>query len=114
VATVAEIAIVKAGLPNDVATEHDWDDPKIAAIIDATDSTNHALRSIWDNIANNYLLAVDISESGSSRSMGVYYDRAMAKVKYYDDAIEKLVVDARARRQKISFGKIDRGGVPVE
>ena len=105
-ATEAEIAIVKAGLPNDVATEHDWDEPKLAAIIDATDSTNHALRAVWDNIANNYLLAVDISESGSSRSMGAYYDRAVAKVAYYDGLIDKAIEAARTNRQRISFGQI--------
>lgn len=107
-ASAEDIASVKLHLPSDAETEYGWDDDKISSAFDTSGNLNRTLRAFWNDVANKYLLHVDISESGSSRSMGVYYDRAMARVKYYDDllAVEDKV--AQVGRQRISFGQIDR------
>lgn len=108
-ATQQEIAEVKLHLPTDAESEYGWDDQKISDAFDASGSLNRTLRAFWNDVANKYLLHVDISESGSSRSMGVYYDRAMERVKYYDDLIAKDEQNAQVHRQRISFGQIERG-----
>lgn len=108
-ATAEEIAEVKLHLPTDAESEYDWDDQKISDAFDSSGNLNRTLRAFWNDVANKYLLHVDISESGSSRSMGVYYDRAMDRVKYYDGLIAEEEKNAQTNRQRISFGQIDRG-----
>jgi hypothetical protein len=107
-ASTEEIASVKLYLPSDAETEYGWDDTKISNTFDTAGSLNRTLRAFWNDVANKYLLHVDISESGSSRSMGVYYDRALERIKYYDGLIAEEDKNEQTNRIRISFGQINR------
>jgi hypothetical protein len=46
-----------------------WDDEKLAAAIDGTDTLNAAAAQVWYLKAGQYASLVDVSESGSSRKL---------------------------------------------
>lgn len=47
-----------------------WDDEKLSAIIDSTETLNSAAAQVWRLKAGQYASLVDVSESGSSRKLG--------------------------------------------
>jgi hypothetical protein len=77
-ATQEEIDQAKALVPETTLT-----DEQIGAIIDASECLNEAIAKLWGQLAGNYSSLVNISEAGSSRSMGDLHKNALAMAKYY-------------------------------
>lgn len=79
-ATSEEIAQAKSLVPETTLT-----DEQIGAIIDASKCMNEAVAKLWGQLAGKYSSLVNISEAGSSRSMGDLHKNALAMAKYYTD-----------------------------
>lgn len=60
-------------------------DTQLGDIIDASECMNQAAATVWGQKAGQYAELVDISEAGSSRSMGDLHKNALAMSKYYQD-----------------------------
>lgn len=60
-------------------------DDQIGAIIDDSDCMNQAIGKIWGELAGTLSNLVNISEAGSSRSMGDLQKNALSMAKYYAD-----------------------------
>lgn len=79
-ATQEEINQARALVPDTQLT-----DEQIGDIIDASDCLNQAVGKIWGELAGKLANLVNISEAGSSRSMGDLQKNALAMAKYYAD-----------------------------
>jgi len=79
-ATQEEIDQARALVPDTKLT-----DEEIGAIIDSSDCMNQAVGKIWGELAGTLSNLVNISEAGSSRSMGDLQKNALNMVKYYAD-----------------------------
>lgn len=79
-ATVEEITQAKSMVPDTTLS-----DAEIGAIIDASECLNQAVGKIWGQLAGVLANLVNISEAGSSRSMGQLSDNALKMAKYYAD-----------------------------
>ena len=60
-------------------------DAQIGVIIDDSDCLNQAIGKIWGELAGTLSALVNISEAGSSRSMGDLQKNALNMAKYYAD-----------------------------
>jgi hypothetical protein len=58
-------------------------DEQIGVIIDASKCMNEAVGKMWGELAGHYSNLVNISEAGSSRSMGDLSKNALAMASYY-------------------------------
>jgi hypothetical protein len=87
-ATPEQIEAVKDLLPDDAA-DYGWDDDKISEQIDAGVTGNALLLAFWDKVTSSTVGIVDMSESGSSRSLSQLNKQAMAMAKMYRDLLEK-------------------------
>lgn len=58
-------------------------DEQIGAIIDDSKCLNEAIGKMWGQLAGGMYQLVDISEAGSSRSMGKLQQNALDMAKYY-------------------------------
>lgn len=79
-ATTEEINQAKSLVPDTQLT-----DDQIGAIIDASQCMNEAVGKMWGQLAGTYSGLVNISEAGSSRSMGDLHKNALQMSKYYFD-----------------------------
>jgi hypothetical protein len=77
-ATQTEIDTLRALVPS---TE--LDDTELGLIIDASECLNQAAGKLWGQMAGGYAQLVNISEAGSSRSMGDLHKNALAMSSYY-------------------------------
>lgn len=73
-----------------------WTDAKLSALVDAWPTLNGAAASGWSTKAARFSELVNVSESGSSRSFGDLFARALQMAKYYRDldVVEDPPVDA--------------------
>lgn len=69
--------------------ESDWDDDKISMYLDSGESVYEVLRSYWTSKAAKLSEMIDVSESGSSRSMSRLYDNALRLAEYWDALVNK-------------------------
>jgi hypothetical protein len=84
VASEQAIAEVRENLPDDAG----WNDEKIGQVLDTfSGKVSRAVRSFWAKTAANTASLIDISESGSSRTLSKQHDNAVAQVKYWDGII---------------------------
>lgn len=79
-ATQEEIDQARALVPDTSLT-----DEQINTIIDDSDCLNQAIGKIWGELAGHLASLVNISEAGSSRSMGDLQKNALSMAKYYAD-----------------------------
>jgi len=79
-ATQEQIDQARALVPETTLT-----DEQISAIIDASECIDQAVGNMWGQLAGRYSSLVNISEAGSSRSMGDLHKNALAMSKYYLD-----------------------------
>lgn len=68
----------------DDAIEHGWNDAKIQGYLDDGKTPNRVAAIYWQKRAEQTAYLVNISESGSSRSMDSIYPRMLEMFKYYD------------------------------
>jgi hypothetical protein len=62
-----------------------WTDARLAAYVDANTNLFNAAAEIWGVKAGTYAGLVNVSESGSSRSLGDLLSQAQKMGKYYSD-----------------------------
>lgn len=80
-ATQDEIAAIRRMIAEQDETT--YADAVLAVRIDASDSLDALAAEIWSEKAASYSKLVNISESGSSRSMGDLYKNAMTMSKFF-------------------------------
>lgn len=68
--------------------ETTYTDAALSDILDAASSANGAAATIWTQKAAAASSFVNVSESGSSRSMGDLQKNALAMAKVFGDAVE--------------------------
>lgn len=79
-ATQNQIANLKLLVGDTTLTE-----AQLGAILDAAECENEAAAKIWGQKAAGFAELVNISEAGSSRSMGALHQNALNMAKYYAD-----------------------------
>lgn len=79
-ATQEEIASLRA-----LVGETSLTDQQLGAILDASQCENEAAAKVWGQKAGEYASLVNISEAGSSRSMGDLHKNALDMARYYAD-----------------------------
>lgn len=79
-ATPNEIANLKLMIGDTTLT-----DAQLGQILDAAECANAAAAQIWGQKAGDLSGMVNISEAGSSRSMGSLHQNALNMAKYYAD-----------------------------
>ena len=100
-ASPADIEAVKTLLDG---VDDPWDDTKIGTILDSAGSVAKAMQAFWSQRVNATYRLMDVSESGSSRSMSSIYKNAMEQLARWD----KIVSDERARTDQPSGVRIHR------
>lgn len=90
------------------ATVDDYSNTTLAAMLDSGLTLNAAAASIWRRKAATYAGLVDVSESGSSRSMSQLYKNAVAQATFFQDlANSETTTEVLAGRVRIKT--IERG-----
>lgn len=80
-ATADQLQQLKNMIGADAASQ--YTDDQLNAIIDANDTIEAAAAQVWESVAASYSNLVNISEAGSSRSLGSLYANALQMAKYY-------------------------------
>jgi hypothetical protein len=74
-----------------------YDDSQLSALIDDADSLERVAARLWNEKASKMATLVNISESGSSRSLGDAHKNALGMAKYYkglaDEAEAETPID---------------------
>jgi hypothetical protein len=86
-ATAGEIASFRLLIAE--PTEDPYTDAVLSDILDAATSVNGAAATIWTQKAAAAATLVNVSESGSSRSLGDLSKNALAMAKVFSDAVEE-------------------------
>ena len=81
-ATPEDIAIVKSQIPEE-SDAYGFDDNAITALLDGGLSTTATISSIWSGISAKSSNMVDVSESGSSRSLSQIHTNAQAMADWW-------------------------------
>lgn len=101
-ATTTQITTVRDNIaePNDV---NGWTDSRISAYIDAlaTDETEANLDlvsgRIWSVKASEFATLVNVSENGSSRSLGDLFKNAQARASFFNAQGETTIITVADR-----------------
>jgi hypothetical protein len=81
-ATADEIAEVREYVA-EPDNSNGWTDTRVGTFIDREDDLFLAAAAIWSATAGAYAGLVNVSESGSSRSLGTLIDNALKMVAFY-------------------------------
>lgn len=84
----ADIDAFKELLPSNPG-QYGWDDAYIGALLDSGITENSMLLKFWEKVAASTSDFVDMSESGSSRSLSQIHKNAVAMAKVYRDLVDK-------------------------
>ena len=98
---------VKANIPDD-ATEDGWDDTFIGNLIDSGVSITKVTLAFWTSRVGKLSTVIDVSESGSSRSLSRLFDQAKVA---YDAWLEKSKLEDNPpppTRYRAAFHKLKR------
>jgi hypothetical protein len=95
-ATAQEIEAAKDLLPPG-AEDYGFDEDKIAELLDAGTTGNAFLVAYWDKVATDTADLVDMSESGSSRSLSQIHKNALSMAKTFRDLLDKELNPAPTR-----------------
>ena len=106
-ATPEEIEAVKDTLPAD-AVDYGWDDDRISQAIDEGLAGNALFLAYWDRVTTSTAYLVDMSESGSSRSLSQVHKNAASLAKMYRDLLDKDTNPPSDRTRGIRSGVIRR------
>lgn len=63
--------------------DSDLTDEQLGVIIDSEQTIQGAAAQVWQSVAGEYADLVNISEAGSSRSLGSLHQNALNMAKYY-------------------------------
>lgn len=109
-ASEADIMIVQDNLPSEAIGEG-WDEEKIGLLLDSGLSTSKVVRQWWSNRSAATAGFVNVSESGSSRSLSDIHKQALGMLKYWDDVIrlEEQEAEEEETPGRIAFHRAVRG-----
>lgn len=82
-----DLDTVKDNLPPEAASAG-WDDSKITDLLAAGLTTSRVVLSWWSQRAAQTANFVNVSESGSSRSLSDVHKQAMAMLKWWTDKVQ--------------------------
>lgn len=68
--------------------ETDWDAARVETLLDQGNSVNQLMARFWNAKAAETSMLVDISESGSSRSLSTVHENAVRMARYWDDRVK--------------------------
>lgn len=108
-AELVDIASVQDLLPAEAA-EEGWNEEKITTYLDGGKTVYQVVLQYWESITGRLYTMIDVSESGSSRSLSRLYDNAKAQAEYWRDRI-KAEKDEEIQEENdriTTFGKITR------
>lgn len=89
-AEASDILEVQDLLPND----SDWGEDKITTYLDGGRTVPEVLLAFWRGRASKYSTMLDVSESGSSRSLSQLYQNAKSMIDYWQGVLDKDEADA--------------------
>ena len=81
-----------------------WGMERITVLLDQGQSVNQILARFWNSKAAETATMIDISESGSSRSLSTVHENAVRMARYWDDRV-------KADEDAASVVAVDRGRV---
>lgn len=103
----SQIDLVKVNLPDDL--DENWSDIAIGALLDSGLSITKVTLSFWASRVAKYSSLVDVSESGSSRSLSALFSQAKTA---YDMWFEKSKAEddlaSGVSRHRVAFHKAKR------
>jgi hypothetical protein len=76
-------------------------DEQLGEIIDRADSMNEAVQFTWESVAARSHTLVNVSEAGSSRSLGTIFDNSLKLAEYYRNQAASEEAALTARRTTI-------------
>lgn len=94
----ADILNVRDLLPAE-SSDEGWNDSKVETYLDADKTVFEVVQAYWESRAAQLYTAMDINESGSSRSLGNLYQNAKNMAEYWRDRV-KAVADEVAEEEK--------------
>lgn len=106
---VTTLEDVKNNLPPEASTQG-WTDPKLQGMVDAGTSLNRIMMTYWSSRAATTAKLVNVSESGSSRSLADIHKNALDMLKYWTD-LARREEDAEVvppSQRPIAFRRITR------
>lgn len=109
-AEAAQIEMVKDLLP-DSWEEDGWSEEKIGLYLDAEQSVNKVMALFWEGKSSKLYQLIDVSESGSSRSLSKIYDNARTLAEHYRNRAKEEREEAKADvddSRVTTFGRITR------
>lgn len=108
-AEAVDIASVQDLMPGD---DDSWNDQKVEQYLDSGKTIPEVMQLFWESRASKLYTMIDISESGSSRSMSRLYDNAAKQAEYWGSRVERDKEEAEKEAEKedrrIRFGRITR------
>lgn len=111
-ATTAEVDAVKRLLPSDdnqVTLGVSWDDDVVSAVFDLETTTSKTVRAYWNAVLANTAMYMDVSESGSSRTLSQPWRNAWEMVQRWDRIVtEEEDKKTREVTGSVTFGRIKR------
>lgn len=87
-ATPEEIQAIQEELPDDAAS-YGWDEDRINEELDNGVTGNALYLKFWRKVSSSTFGLVDMSESGSSRSLSQIHKQASDMMKKFQEAIDK-------------------------
>lgn len=99
-ANAADIAQLRAFI-SEPLNEDPYSDQTLAAAIDALGSVREAAADVWRQKAAGVASLVNVSEGGSSRSMGSLYSQYLAMAKEFSESPEAIAAAAAPRTTRI-------------
>lgn len=65
-----------------------WDQERVITLLDQGNSVNQLMSRFWNAKAAETASLIDISESGSSRSLSTIHENAVRMARYWDDRVK--------------------------
>ena len=109
-ATPEDIAIVKSQILEE-SDSYGFDDAAISAMLDAGLSTTKTILAVWSGISAKTSSMVDVSESGSSRSLSQIHTNAQAMADWWkikSDEEDRLLIPVKPKTGRIAFHSATR------
>lgn len=92
-ATAEEIALIREYI-SELTDANGWSDARITTFVDGAENLPYAAADIWGIKAGSAATLVNVSESGSSRSLGDLLKQAKTMEEYYRRRGDSLVSPA--------------------
>jgi len=94
---------------NQTALGVSWTDEQIATVFDLEGTVSKTVRAYWNSVLANTAMYMDVSESGSSRTLSQPWKNAWEMVQRWDRIVaEEALKETREVTGSVTFGRIKR------